>query len=340
MTVRAPKGYNNFINRIIIYINKFWFTALKIKEFFINTAKGGAIGLAMIIPGVSGGTLAVLLGVYDKIIDSVGNLFKDFKRSFFFLLPIFLGAALAFAALYFPLKYALEYAPFPTVMLFAGFMLGSIPDLIKNANGNGFKKLDTVGLVISFALVVGICFIPAIGDVNLGADMPVYGYFLLLVMGMLASCALVVPGISGSMLMLIFGYYQPLLNSISGLRTDFGHSLLVLALFAVGVVVGFFTIAKIMQLLLNKFRRPTFWAIVGFVIGSIPAVIITFFNKWGGQPDVYLATWQIAVAVVLFVAGTVGTFFLARYASKHSERQETPPAAEKELTAESQDING
>ena len=76
---------------------------MKVKEFFINIAKGGAIGLAMLIPGVSGGTLAVLLGVYDKIIDSVGNLFKQFKKSVLFLLPILLGAVLAFAALSPPL---------------------------------------------------------------------------------------------------------------------------------------------------------------------------------------------------------------------------------------------
>lgn len=306
---------------------------MKVKDFFVNTAKGGAIGLAMIIPGVSGGTLAVLMGVYDKIIDSIGNLFKDFKKSVSFLLPIFLGAVLAFAALYLPLKYSLEYAPFPTIMLFAGLMLGSIPDLVDKANGNGFKKPDTMGLLLSFALVVGICFIPSIGDVNLAADMPVYGYFLLILIGMLASCALVVPGISGSMLLLIFGYYRPLLNSISGLRSTFGHSLLVLATFAVGLVIGFFTIAKLMQLLLNKFKRDTFWAIVGFVIGSVPAVIITFFSEFGHDTERYLAVWQIVLAVILFIAGGIGSFLLARFAAKHTVKAENEIAVKMELTA-------
>lgn len=289
---------------------------MNIKRFFINMLKGGAIGLAMIIPGVSGGTLAVLLGVYDKIIDSVGNLFKKFKDSVLFLLPIALGAVLAFAALYYPLKYALMYAPFPTILLFAGLMLGSIPDLIKKSETNGFKKIDTVGIVLSCALVVGICFIPSIGDVNLSADMKVWEYFLLLLMGMLASCALVVPGVSGSMLMLIFGYYAPLLATISALRTSFGHSVLVLATFAVGLVVGFFTIAKLMQLLLKKFRRTTYWCIVGFVIGSVPAVIITFFHEYGDNLATYLAPVQIACGVLCFVLGAVATFALTRYVQK------------------------
>ena len=113
--------------------------------------------------------------------------------------------------------------------------------------------------------------------------------------------------------MLIFGYYQPLLDTISALRTNFGHSLLVLAIFALGVVIGFFTIAKLMQLLLRKFRRPTMWAIVGFVIGSIPAVIITFFHEYGVA---YLDTLQICLGVATFIIGGVATFFFALYAKK------------------------
>lgn len=308
----------------------------KAKEFLLNMLKGGAIGLAMIIPGVSGGTLAVLLGVYDKIIDSISGLFKHFKASFLFLLPILLGAVLAFAALYFPLKYALEYAPFPTIMLFAGFMLGSCPDMIWNAKKDGFKKFDVASVLIPLAVVVGICFIPNMSDVNLSSSMPWHGYLLLAVMGILASCALVVPGISGSMLMLIFGYYEPLLGMISALRTDFGHSLLVLFMFAVGVVIGFFTIAKLMQLLLNKFRRSTMWAIVGFVIGSIPAVIITFFYKYGVE---YLNALQISLGVVTFILGGVATFFLAFYvAKKNAAKAASEPSCETSCeTSEPQD---
>ena len=125
------------------------------------------------------------------------------------------------------------------------------------------------------------------------------------------------------MLMLIFGYYQPLLNTISALRVSFGHSVLVLGTFAAGLVVGFFTIAKLMQFLLKRFRRATYWSIVGFVIGSIPAVIITFFHEYGDNLTTYLAPWQIAVGVICFVLGAIATFLLARFAVKHSEKAET-----------------
>lgn len=291
---------------------------VKGKEFLLNMLKGGAIGIAMIIPGVSGGTLAVLMGVYDKIIDSINGLFKNFKQSFLFLLPILLGAVFAFAAMYFPLKYALEYAPFPTILLFAGFMLGSCPDLILQSRDNGFKKFDVASVIIPLAVVVGICFIPNMGLVDLSSSMSTGGYFLLVLMGFLASCALVVPGISGSMLMLIFGYYKPLMDTLKGVFFDFGHSVLVLFCFAIGVVIGFFTIAKLMQLLLKKFPRSTMWAIVGFVIGSIPAVIITFFHEYGVD---YLNALQISLGVVTFIVGAVATFLLALFVKKKSAQK-------------------
>ena len=115
---------------------------MKVKNFFADMARGAVIGVAMIIPGVSGGTLAVLMNVYDKLINAISNLRKDFKNSFMLLLPVLLGAGLALIAAYFPLKYALKYAPLPTVLLFAGLMAGSCPMLIKDGIKKGFTILD------------------------------------------------------------------------------------------------------------------------------------------------------------------------------------------------------
>lgn len=279
----------------------------------INIAKGAAIGVAMIIPGVSGGTLAVLLKIYDKIIDSISGLRKHFFESFMFLLPLAIGAVLAFAAAYFPLTWALENAPFPTMLLFAGFMAGSLPKLFVDCKREGFQKIDVALILIPLALVVGLCFIPGMGDVDLSENMPWFQYILVPLIGVLASCALVVPGISGSMLLMIFGYYAPVLGLFKAIVSTPLHALSVLALFAVGVIVGFFTIAKIMQLLLKHFPRATGWAIFGFVVGSIPAIVITFFSEYG---EGYLDALMISLGVILFAAGALGTYFLTDYAQK------------------------
>lgn len=284
---------------------------MKIKQFFIDMLKGVAIGIAMIIPGVSGGTLAVLLDVYDKIINAVSNLRKDFKGSFTFLLPIALGIIIGFLALLWPLNFALEHAYLPTILLFMGLMCGSCPKMIRDAKSNGLKKADALAIVIPFVIVIGLCFITGFGDVDLGENMQTHLYFMLVIMGALASCALVIPGISGSMLMMLFGFYQPIIATFKTLFSSPLHSIVVLALFAVGIIIGFFTITKLMQLLLKRFPRATFWAIVGFVIGSIPAILIVFFKNSDAVATV--VPWQIGVGCVLFVLGGCATFFIIKF---------------------------
>ena len=201
----------------------------------------------------------------------------------------------------------------PTILLFAGLMLGSLPKLFKDTLKNGFKWTDIIAIVIPLVFVIGVCFIPSLGQADLGTGMPVWGYFVLILIGAVASCALVVPGVSGSLLLLIFGYYQPILNTVSALLTDFGHSLLVLALFAVGLIIGFFSIAKLMRLLLKKFPRGTGWAIMGFVIGSIPALFFT--EEFATAP---VDSIQIAVGAILCLAGVIASYALTAYTEAHS----------------------
>lgn len=291
---------------------------MKAKKFLTRFGIGACIGIAMIIPGISGGTVAVMFGIYDKLICVVNSLRCEFKKSFSYLFPIVIGAIIAVAAMYFPLRYALEYAPLPTVLLFVGLMIGSIPKLIKEGLRNGLSKLNVISVLIPFVSVVGICFIPSLGNVNLGADMPIYGYILLVFVGMLASCALVVPGVSGFMLLLIFGYYKPLLDTVSAIITSLGHSLIVLLLFALGIVIGFFFIAKLMKMFLSKFPRGTYWAIIGFVFGSIPAVFITF-----DYSAAKLGMIQIIVGILLCVLGSVCSYILMKVADKKSKHVES-----------------
>ena len=293
---------------------------MKVKNFFLDMARGAAIGIAMIIPGVSGGTLAVLMNVYDKLIGAISNLRRDFKNSFFFLLPILLGAAIGVIAAYFPLKYALKYAPFPTVLLFVGLMVGSCPKIIKDGIKQGFKPLNIVSIIIPLAAVIGICFIPSLGKADLSPSMQWYGYILIILIGMVGSCALVIPGVSGSMLLLILGYYEAIFDTVSALKTDFGHSVLVLFLFAAGVIIGFFSIAKLMKLFMTKFPRGTLWAIIGFVIGSIPAILITYNSNFPEQPYPSLNTAHIAVGIVLCVLGIIASFALTAYVEARNKK--------------------
>ena len=283
-------------------------------KFLVSMLKGAAIGVAMIIPGVSGGTIAVLFNIYENLINAISNLKKDFKNSFLYLLPIVLGMVLAFAAMYFPLKLALKHFPVQTISLFSGLMLGSIPMLFKQSLDNGFKKVDFIAGLITFVLVIGICFIPNMGNVDLSINMPKYGYVLLFLIGILGSCALVIPGISGSMLLLIFGYYEPILDTISELTNNFTHSLAVLASVGLGIVFGFVVVAKLMNYLLTKYKRITYWAIVGFVIGSIPAIFLSY-----DYTDVSINAITITSSIIVFILGSILSFYLIKLSEKKTQ---------------------
>ncbi len=280
------------------------------KDKIFDFLKGCCIGVAMIIPGVSGGTIAVLLNMYDKMITAISSLRKDFKNSFLYLLPIGLGLVCAFAIMYYPLKLALEHIPFQTTMVFLGLMIGSTPKIIIDATKNGFKKIDVLSILIPLCIVIGICFIPGMGDVNLGVNMHWSMYIFVFLIAILASCALVVPGISGSMLLLIFGFYQPILNLISDLKTTPLHSIVVLLIFIIGLVIGFLTISKLMKFLLTKYNRITNWCIVGFVIGSLPALLIQFnYSKINDS----LTIW---VSVILCIVFTILSYLLTSFMDK------------------------
>ncbi len=282
-----------------------------IKNNIINCLKGAAIGVSMIIPGVSGGTIAVSLNIYEDLINAIGNLRKEFKKSILFLLPILIGMILAFAAMYYPLKLALKYIPFEITCVFAGLMIGSFPKLYMDTKKNGFKKIDIISIIIPFLVVVGLCFINGLKDVNLASNMQWYQWVLLLLVGALGSCALVVPGISGSLLLVILGYYQPILNMVSELKNEPLHAILVLGVFALGMVIGFFTIAKLMKFLISKFRRTTYWAIMGFFIGSIIALFISFDYK-----QIDNITLTVILSIVLFVVSTAASYLLTRYVDR------------------------
>ena len=306
-------------------------TKTNVKNFLIDTARGAGIGLSMIIPGVSGGTLAVLFNIYEKIIDAINSLRKDFKNSVLTLLPILVGAVASILIASIPIRFALEKAPIPTILLFTGLMIGSCPNIFKIGLKQGFKTINIISAVLPFIAVIGICFISGSGDVDISSSMKVYMWFLLFLIGIVASCALVVPGISGSMMLLITGFYNPITASITLDNSSAGHSILVLLVFGIGIIVGFFSIAKLMKFLLVKFPRGTRWAIIGFAFGSIPAIFVTY---WSDFKSVTMP--HLFVGIVLCILGAAATYFLTYMFEKREKQQAEVQALETQQPAENE----
>ena len=301
--------------------------------FLFDVLKGVGIGIAFIIPGFSGGSVAALFGVYERLVGAIADIFKQFKKSLLTLLPILLGMVIGIAALIFPIQWGLHHYPIPTVTLFVGLAIGGIPSIFEKVKGVRFSWKYALALLLPLLAAASLCFLPLAGDVNL-FNLKVGGYFLLILIGIVGSCALVVPGISGSMLLLIFGYYNPLVELVTKHLlhgVDVGRSFAVLGCVAVGLVAGFFAISVLMKTLLKKRPYGTYYSILGFIIGSIPAVYVSTvreansFETATSLSALYSSPWYWVVAAVFLLLGIALSFMLWWYTKRKAKKDNKTP---------------
>lgn len=288
----------------------------KLLSFLSDILRGVAIGVAFIIPGFSGGSVAAVLGIYEKLVGAIADLFKHFKTSFLTLFPIVLGMFIGIAALILPIQWGLANFPIPTVSLFVGLALGGLPSITEKIKGERPRGFHFAAFLIPLTVAASLSFLPLAGEVDL-FHLSFGGYLLLIAIGVIGSAALVVPGISGSMLLLIFGYYNPVVRLITEhlvYGDQLGICLLVVSCIGVGLVVGFFGISILMKYLLKRFPRGTYFAILGFILGSIPAVYASTLRETGNI--LFENPWYWVVAVLMLIVGFALSFGLVLYAKK------------------------
>ena len=245
------------------------------KEYLVLAIKGFIIGVANIIPGVSGGTLAITLGIYERLINAISHFMKNIKENIKLLFPIGIGAVLSLAILSNAISYALTNFKFPTTLFFIGLIVGGIPLLYKKIDKEVNGK-NILLMLITFSIVVLFTFMDSGNKVISFANMDIYKYITLFVVGIIAAATMVIPGISGSFVLMLLGYYEPIINTIK----DFTHlnniasNLAILIPFGIGVLVGIVLIAKLIEYLLAKHEVPTYFMIIGFILASIISIIV------------------------------------------------------------------
>lgn len=271
-------------------------------KWFLDVLRGMVIGLANVIPGVSGGTMMVSMGIYDNLIWSINHLFKEFRKSFMTLLPYLVGMVAAILLGAVGLKVAFARFPLPTNTLFIGLILGSLPFILKEMKGENIGWQGILVFLLFFGLVVGLKIVEKdnTAEIRLGV-LEIIKLFLL---GAVASATMVVPGVSGSMILKTLGYYEPIVTGaipdlMKGLTggnwAAVGQSVGILLPFGLGIVFGIFGIAKLIAFLMKKWKGRTYCAILGMVAAS-PVVILM-------EPSIYegFNVW-ICVASVLTLA--------------------------------------
>ena len=282
--------------------------------------KGIVVGLANIIPGVSGGTIAVVTGIFDPLIEALNTLFKKFVKNLKFLLPVLLGIAVGVVAFSKLIGFTLERFPFQTGMFFVGLVIGSVPLILKKAGeGGAFRGVYLIPFVICCAAVAALAvvqtyFTPGSAAVAAGQlPEPGFGMVVKLFLGGVVSAgAMVVPGVSGSLVLMLLGLYDDMLAIISGLThlsdmsTVLRAALCALPL-GIGIIVGIFTIARIISLLFKKFRKGTYYGILGLLAGSVMALLINL-----RLTSIAYTVPGVLVAVIILAAGIAASYFTSK----------------------------
>lgn len=273
--------------------------------------RGVLIGLANIIPGVSGGTMMVSMGIYDTIIGCINTLFKDFRRCVKILWPYLAGMVLGILGLAKLITYCLATFPLQTNLTFIGLIFGGLPVLLRRTKGEKKGVAGAIAFVAAFALVVGLQILGEGNGQDAQIQFSVVQVLILFLMGVIASATMVIPGVSGSMMLMLLGYYNPIVGAVSRLVDALLHFNMgeilsccgVLVPFGIGVVIGIFAIAKLIEVLLKRFPGPTYCAILGLVAASPVAILMAM--DFAG---VTLVSWF--VGALLFVAGFAAAYKL------------------------------
>lgn len=283
------------------------------KNSIILVIKGFIMGIANIIPGVSGGTLALILGIYEEFIGAISHFFSRLKENIKFLLPVVIGMGLAIVSLSRVIDYSYKHFPIPTSLFFVGLVLGGIPMLLSKVKNT--KETKKISSYIIALLTFSIVIIMACSDLIFGAglkanlaNMDVLGYVLLFLVGIIAAATMVIPGVSGSLVLMLLGYYYPVIKLIKELTSlkNIGSNILILGVFGVGVLVGIVAISKLLEYLFKKHEVKTYFGVLGFIIASVLAIpISTVLNN-----KITFDILQILIGIICLGVGSIISYKL------------------------------
>ena len=250
----------------------------RIWEYIMVAVKGACMGAADVIPGVSGGTIAFITGIYDQLLASINAVdatavklfftgkFKEFWKHINggFLLSLFCGILISVISLAGLMQYLLEWHPIQTWAFFFGLIVASSIFILRGIKGWNLKAI--LFLVLGVILGVVVC--------TLSPTTTPDALWFIFLSGAIAICAMILPGISGSFILLILGKYQYIMNAISNLTSGEAmmESVIVIGVFAVGAVTGLLAFSRFLHWLLGRFHKETLLVLAGFIIGSLVKV--------------------------------------------------------------------
>ncbi len=265
---------------------------MKPKEIIIRFVKGFVIGSSMLIPGVSGGTMAIILNIYDQLINAVSRIRSDIKGNTLLLLNYAVGGLAGILILSKPLLYIVDNWPMPSLYFFTGCIIASIPPLYMRAKEDKIKIRNIFVAIIGIVIGVSLELIPE-GLFDAGNEMSVKMFMLLVLAGFIIAVALILPGISGSYMLLIFGMYTVTLEALRNFDVVYLFPIVI------GLFIGTFGTARVIDNLMAKHPQFIYMLIIGFMIGSL-------YEIFPGVPKGI----DIPISTVCLIAGFAVIFLL------------------------------
>ncbi len=283
------------------------------KEFIANILRGMVIGIANVIPGVSGGTMMVSMGIYDKLILVLTHFIKRMKEAVALLVPILVGMLLSIA-IFAKIFSEILFPRFPlqTNLFFIGLILGGLPVIYGKVRGNTIRIRQIIAFLLFFVMVVGFACVGEGGGSSADISFSAGNVVRLFGVGIIAAATMVIPGVSGSMIMMILGYYNTIIDTIN----DFINALkafdiaamldtfVVLVPFGIGVLAGIVAVAKLIEFMLKKYPLVTYWAIIGLIAASPFAILLMMEIVTVGVVEI--ATGIVLLAVGFFISLKLG----------------------------------
>ena len=283
------------------------------KEFIANILRGMVIGIANVIPGVSGGTIMVSMGIFDKLILVLTHFIKRMKEAVALLVPILVGMLLSIA-IFAKIFSEILFPRFPlqTNLFFIGLILGGLPVIYGKVRGNTIRIPQIIAFLLFFVMVVGFACVGEGGGSSADISFSAGNVVRLFGVGIIAAATMVIPGVSGSMIMMILGYYNTIIDTIN----DFINALkafdiaamldtfVVLVPFGIGVLAGIVAVAKLIEFMLKKYPLVTYWAIIGLIAASPFAILLMMEIVTVGVVEI--ATGIVLLAVGFFISLKLG----------------------------------
>lgn len=303
---------------------------LTIKDCFLTFIKGILLGIiSMGIPGLSASTIALIIGIYFLMVESISNFFKDIKHNLIFLISLLLGYGIGAIVSAFSITILFQKFPLVTTLIILGMIIGSLPDTFIKMK-NYLKKPScwiTFSVVLVFLLLYNFLISPA--AIAEFPNDPNYGYLIkMTIIGMITSATFIIPGIDFAVVFLSLGLYYPFMNMIADLVsfgspeyfTYFVGYMKILSFYLIGYFVGMFIFSKIIGFLLKKHTAQTEFASSAFIVAA-PIIVVK--NCILDNNEFFFSAPQLILGLVLGTAFIVSLTIIAIKSYKNDEKLDT-----------------